>query len=351
MDIKKLILFFFITSIGYSQTWAWTNRTHGELVWNTITTKNFRIHYHNGIEQIAKEGASISEQALPILLEQMDLKDIPIIDIIFTTEDEIMNGFAGPTYQTFIWVDQNDAAIWLEDEKWLFQVVSHELQHIVFFHRVKTWLPEPWSYLLSKTPGWVVEGLAEYETEKWRPYRAEISHKYHVLKNNMDSMDPHHDGFSKLLYWSNRFGDSTIIQTLSDRNNFGLFDFKSSFKKNVGIDVDQFNEDWRRHMNTYYYGYRSQKESIEEVGQVFTLPIDKLVGFNFSSDSSKMAIIGMDNKMQRDMSLYVFNRDTLKEKEIREKRMQSGEDKKKNKNSGFLSRIFKYKDRDVLKEK
>ena len=294
MDIKKLILFFFITSIGDSQTWAWTNRTHGELVWNTITTKNFRIHYHNGIEQIAKEGASISEQALPILLEQMDLKDIPIIDIIFTTEDEIMNGFAGPTYQTFIWVDQNDAAIWLEDEKWLFQVVSHELQHIVFFHRVKTWLPEPWSYLLSKTPGWVVEGLAEYETEKWRPYRAEISHKYHVLKNNMDSMDPHHDGFSKLLYWSNRFGDSTIVQTLSDRNNFGLFDFKSSFKKNVGIDVDQFNEDWRRHMNTYYYGYRSQKESIEEVGQVFTLPIDKLVGFNFSSDSSKMAIIGMD---------------------------------------------------------
>ena len=73
MDIKKLILFFFITSIGYGQTWAWTNRTHGELVWNTITTKNFRIHYHNGIEQIAKEGASISEQALPILLEQMDL--------------------------------------------------------------------------------------------------------------------------------------------------------------------------------------------------------------------------------------------------------------------------------------
>ena len=127
-------------------------------------------------------------------------------------------------------------------------------------------------------------------------------------------MDPHHDGFSKLLYWSNRFGDSTIVQTLSDRNNFGLFDFKSSFKKNVGIDVDQFNEDWRRHMNTYYYGYRSQKESIEEVGQVFTLPIDKLVGFNFSSDSCKMAIIGMDNKMQRDMSLYVFNRDTLKGK-------------------------------------
>jgi len=341
MAIKKIFLLLLISSIGYGQTWAWTYRTHGELDWNTITTEHFRIHYHDGIEQIAKEGAIISEQVLPTLLEQMDLDEIPIIDIIFTTEDEIMNGFAGPTYQTFIWVDQNDAAIWLEDEKWLFQVVSHELQHIVFFHRVKTWLPEPWSYLLSQTPGWVVEGLAEYETERWRPYRAEISHKYHVLKNEMETMDPHHDGFSKLLYWSNRFGDSTIVNTLANRNIIGLFNFKTAFKNNVGISVDQFNEDWRRHMNTYYYGYRAQKEAIEEIGEVVTLPIKRLIGFNYSPDSTKMAIIGMDSKKQRDMSLYVFNRDSLAEKEIREKRLKSKEQKNIDKKTKFIDRILR----------
>ena len=340
MVIKRIFILLIITSIGYAQTWAWTYRTHGELKWNTITTKNFRIHYHDGIEQIAKEGASISEQVLPILLSQLNLNEIPTIDIIFTTEDEIMNGFAGPTYQTFIWVDQNDAAIWLEDEKWLFQVVSHELQHIVFFHSVKTWLPEPWSYLLSDTPGWMVEGLAEYATERWRPYRAEIRHKYHVLRNEMDTMDPHHDGFSKLLYWSNRFGDSTIVNTLSERNTFGLFNFNASFKNNVGITVDQFNEDWRRHMNTYYYGYRAQKEAIEEIGEVVTLPIKKLIGFNYASDSTKMAIIGVDNEKQRDMSLYVFNRDTLAEKEIRNNRLESKKNEKEDK-SKFLNLFFK----------
>ena len=352
MAIKKIFFFLLLINvIGYCQTWAWTNRTHGELDWNTITTEHFRVHYHNGIETIAKEGAIISEQVLPVLLEQMSLEEIPIIDIIFTTEDEIMNGFAGPTYQTFIWVDQNDAAIWLENEKWLFQVVSHELQHIVFFHRVKTWLPEPWSYLISQTPGWVVEGLAEYETERWRPYRAEIRHKYHVLKNEMDTMDPHHDGFSKLLYWSNRFGDSTIVNTLSDRNSMGLFNFNSSFKNNVGISVDQFNEDWRRHMNTYYYGYRSQKEAIEEIGDVVTLPIKKLIGFNYASDSTKMAIIGMNNEKQRDMSLYIFNRDTISEKEIKEKRLQSKEKKNNKDKPTLFDRILKKKDKEIKKNK
>jgi len=323
-------------------TWQWTGRTHGELDWTTIETEHYRIHHHQGIEEIAREGASIAEQVRPVLLQQMNLEDIPVIDIIFTTEDEIMNGFAMWTNTTFIWVDQNDAAIWLEDEKWLYQVLSHELQHIVFFNRIKTWLPQPWSYLFSKVPGWMVEGLAEYETERWRPYRADISHKYHVLKNKMDKMDPHHDGYSKLLYWSERFGDSTIVKTLSDRNNFGLFNFEEAFKKNTGITVGQFNEDWRRHMNTYYYGYRSQKEAIEEIGKVVTLPIEKLNGFSFYTDSTQIAITGLGDKGQGDMSLYILERDTTKEREAREERKKDKEEPEKeaDKEPGFFAKLF-----------
>jgi len=352
--IIKILIFLLLLTQGFSQTWAWTGRTHGELGWSTIETEHYRLHYHQGIENIAKEGASIAEQVRPILLQQLDLENIPTIDIIFTTEDEIMNGFAGPTYQTFIWVDQNDAAIWLEDEKWLYQVLSHELQHIVFFHRIKTWLPEPWSFLFSKTPGWVVEGLAEYETEHWRPYRADISHKFHVLKNEMDDMDPHNDGYSKLLYWSDRFGDSTIVKTLSERNGMGLFNFGEAFKKSTGITVDQFDEDWRRHMNTYYYGYRAQKEAIEEIGSVVTLPIERLYGFSFYSDSTQIAITGLDDKGQGDMSLYILERDTTKEREAREERKKANEEIEKDaeKKPGFFAKLFgKDEEEDNKQEK
>jgi len=334
-------------SLCWGFTWQFSGRTHPELNWTTMETEHFRVHFHQGIEDIAKEGASISEQVRPTLLQQMGLDDIPIIDIIFTTEDEIMNGFAMHTYTTFIWVDQNEAAIWLEDEKWLYQVVAHELQHIVFSHKIDTWLPQPWESLYSDTPGWVWEGLAEYETERWRPHRADISHKYHVLKNNMDKMDAHHDGYSKLLYWSDRFGDSTIVSTFSERDKLGLFKFEKAFKKHTGVEVKQFNEDWRRHMNTYYYGYRSQKEPLDEIGEVVSLPIKKLDSFAFSSDSSKIALLGKDDKNQWDRSLIIAVRDTAKERERLEKQLKEDEKTK----FDFFTKLFGDEEKEEKKEK
>ena len=311
--MKRIVLISIILSalIFGQGTWLWNGRVHPELKWSTITTENFNIHYHQGIEEIAKRGASIAEQVRPVLMKQVGLESLPRIDVIFTTEDEIMNGYALWSNMTFIWVDQNDAAIWLEDVKWLNQVLSHELQHIVQFNAMKAWLPEPWNYLLSNTPAWFMEGTAEYYTEKWRPYRADLSHKYSVLKNKLDKMDPHHDGFSKLLYLSDRFGDSTVTNLIQDRNKLKLFKFDKAFKKHTGVSVNQFEEDWRRHMNTYYYGYRAQKEPIEEIGETTTLPVKQQFGFAIAPDSMQIIIACKNSKAQRDVSLYLATRDTI----------------------------------------
>ena len=129
--IFLILSVFLYSNINYEVTWQNSGRVHSEFEWYTIKTENFNVHYHKDIESIATAGANIAEQVLPILLGQVELDSIPVIDIILTTEDEIMNGFATFTNTTFIWVDQNDAAIWLEDQKWLEQVIAHELQHIV----------------------------------------------------------------------------------------------------------------------------------------------------------------------------------------------------------------------------
>ena len=97
-------------------------------------------------------------------MEQVGLKELKRLDIVFTAEDEVMNGFAVPANYTVIWVDQNDVAVWTEDEKWLRTVVAHELQHLVYFNVIKSWLPAPMDQHYGQTPSWVVEGLAENYT-------------------------------------------------------------------------------------------------------------------------------------------------------------------------------------------
>jgi len=336
---KILIFLTFIlagTSVFGQGPWIMTGRVHNELKWSTLTTEHYRVHYHQGIEEIAKQGASMAEQIHPILLKQIGLESVPIIDVIFTAEDEIMNGYAMPTNQTFIWVDQNDAAIWLEDEKWVYQVLAHELQHLMYFNAVKTWMPEPLNSFYSGIPGWFVEGLAEYMTERWRPHRADISHKYHVYKNKMNEMDPHHDGYSKLLMMGEKWGDSTLINIMSHRNGLKLLNFKKAFKEHTGVTVQQFEEDWRRTMNTYYYGYRAQKETYKDLGEVATLPIKKMSTFSISPDSLHIALTGKDDKDQWDQSLFIAVRDTSKPKEKKVKKFfkeifKKKKDKDKNK--------------------
>ena len=308
--------------------WMMSGRTHPELNWHTIETDHFDVHYHDGIREIAVKGASIAEQVRPILMEQMGLDTLRRLDIVFTTEDEVLNGFAMPSNHTVIWVDQNDAALWVGDEKWMRTVLAHELQHLVFFNTVKTWLPEPMNAIYAGVPGWIVEGLAEYYTEKWRPFRYDISHKGHVIGNTVHKIqDPHNDGFSKSLYLADRFGDSTIVKILSDRNNAKLLDFKKSFKKHTGVKLKQFNEDWRRHMNTFFFGQRAQKERVEDVGRVHKLPLKRMAAFDYFNDSLRVAMVGQLSKGQGDLSLVVATRDTAKENKEWKKRVEKAEKK------------------------
>ena len=308
--------------------WMFTGRTHPELKWHTIETEHYDVHYHEEIREIAVQGASIAEQVRPILMKQMGLDTLRRLDIVFTTEDEVLNGFAMPSNHTVIWVDQNDAALWVGDEKWLRTVLTHELQHLVYYNTIKTWLPEPMSSLVAGVPGWIVEGIAEYYTEKWRPFRYDISHKGHVIRNTVHKIqDPHNDGFSKSLYLADRFGDSTIVKILSERNKVGLLDFKESFKKHTGVKLKQFNEDWRRHMNTFFYGQRAQKERVEDIGKVHKLPLKRMATFDYFTDTLRVAMIGQLSKGQGDLSLVVATRDTAKENKEWKERVKKAEKK------------------------
>lgn len=308
-----------ISSLIGQNTWLWNQRTHPELEWKTLETAHFNIHYHQGIDSIAFKGAKIAEQCYQPIMDQLELEDFGKTDIVFSAEDEIMNGFAMPSNQIFIWVSQNDVAgRFGGSEKWLNLVIPHEFQHVAQFQAHRTWLGV---FGAISIPGWWLEGMAEYMTEVWRVGRSDSRMKIHTYRNTMNRLGPHDQGYAKVLYLASKYGDSTLVKIshhrlyLDDKKKKYPFfyDFKAAFEEATGQTLKNFEEEWRRVMNTYYYGYKAQKELIEEVGEPQPLKgFSRVLSARISADSSMIAVVGRKHSRMRDYSLYTLATDTTK---------------------------------------
>ncbi|HKJ66620.1 MAG TPA: hypothetical protein VKA68_01585, partial [bacterium] len=293
-------------------TWMMNGRTHPELHWTSLQSPHFRIHYHNGLERTAEAAARIAEEIYPELLEQMEVAEFGPIHMTFTAEDEIMNGYAMPSNQIFIWVRQNQAAgRFAGSQDWLRLVVAHELQHVVLLRAVKTWLGI-WNQAF--VPMWFIEGTAEYYTEHWRVERSDARMKIYTYRNLLHRLDPHDEGYAKVLYLVDKYGDSTLAEIVRWRHpTFGYYDFNQAFLAATGRQVGDFHEEWRRTMNTYYYSYRGQKERIEDAGTVLPAPkIRYVYDFSIAPDSSLVAIIGKTASSQRYHTMYLVATDSTR---------------------------------------
>lgn len=303
--------------LGQSGFYGWNQRTHSELTWYTLETEHFNIHYHNGIEEIARKGALIAEQIYPTILQQIEVEPWGKTDITFTMEDEILNGFAMPSDQIFIWVSQNDVAGHFGgSEKWLRLVLPHEFQHVAQFNAQKTWLGI-WGMI--GIPGWWMEGMAEYNTEVWRVGRSDNSFKIHTYQNMVEKIEAHHMGYAKVLYLAWKYGDSTLVKIGHDRVYLDKkkkkwpiwYDFDEAFKKATGKSVKAFDEEWRRVINTYYFTLKGQKEGVDEVGEPMVVKgFKNIFGLSYAPDSSALAVVGRQSKNQYYTSLYVMTTDT-----------------------------------------
>jgi len=319
MKLRLLIISILLLThtLPAQNMWLWNQRTHPELEWKTLETEHFNIHFHQGLEKIARKGALIAEQSYQPILDQLELDDFGKTDIVFSAEDEIMNGFAMPTNQIFIWISQNDVAgTFGGSEKWLRLVVSHEFQHVAQFQAQRTWLGILGAITI---PGWWLEGMAEYMTETWRVGRSDSRMKIHTYRNTMDHLDAHDEGYAKVLYLAWKYGDSTLVEISKHRLYLKedslrypyWYDFEKAFKKVTGQTLKDFNEEWRRTMNTYYYGYRAQKELIEEVGDPQVLKgFSSVRTATLSQDSSLIAVIGRKSSRMRDYGLYTMTTDS-----------------------------------------
>jgi len=183
----------------------------------------------------------------------------------------------------------------------------------LLLNATKTWLGI-WNQAFI--PMWFIEGLAEYYTEEWRVHRSDARMKIYTYKNIMNRLDPHDDGYAKVLYLAEKYGDSTLTKIVNHRQTpFGIYNFEQAFHEATGQTVGQFHEEWRRAMNTYYYSHRGQKEQVADVGKTISIPgIPFVNALAFSPDSITIAVIGRTSGNQGYASLFLVATDSTRTK-------------------------------------
>ena len=284
----------------------YNGRNHPELNWQVLETEHIRIIFHQGLKDEAREAAKIAETSYGPITQNLKHEPPGKIPIYISDQDDITNGFAVANRFIAIWVNVNDYIGWTTGpDKWLRMVIAHEMVHYVHFSAINTWLGLP-GMAFNGTPGWFIEGLAQYESETWNVHRGDLLLRTAVIEDEMNyhagkwitnGRLMYAAGNSMVRYLADTYGDSALVSILHDRKKVlgvPFYSFGSSFSKAVDKkSFENFYREWRRHVNIYYNTYYGQKEDINDFAGSFNLPVQYINGLQFSPDEQWVAITGI----------------------------------------------------------
>ncbi len=163
--------------------WAITTTTganinhDSNLDWYTIQTDHYRFHFHDSEEHIVQAFWPQAERMFEEITRQLNWVPADRIDVVFTDEFDVSNGFARvfPRTNMNIFVSAPDSINSLEDHHgWLELVFRHELLHVIHLDKARGAplvirkifgrqpLVFPPAFPNAMQPLWYIEGLATY---------------------------------------------------------------------------------------------------------------------------------------------------------------------------------------------
>jgi len=309
------------------------NKPH--INWVSAETDHFIITYPDYLDGIEALAAAIAEETYTALSAGLDVTFDFKIRIYLSDEDEIINGFAVPFWNAYtnIWVNLNDVAVaWSGPEKWLRTVLAHELAHIFHFEAIKSNLPLLGT--LTTAPAMPVpwtEGIAQYLTEPWHAYRGDQllrtafydgKYSFRDGESFLNGQLMYASGNAQLRYFSQVHGDTTVAKILAYRDSllFGritVHNFSEGFEEVTGQSFNDFEDEWRRHMNIYYHTLASQMERSDSLG-TDPLAIDGFLvqEYRFSPDTTRIAVIAAESAERPVPQLRIVNNDSTGESKV-----------------------------------
>lgn len=150
------------------------------LVWYTLTTEHFHVHYHAGGEGFARRTAAVAEEARTRL--KAELGWVPAesrVHIVCHDLADGANGFANVLDYDVITVlafaPEADTDLGRYDD-WLRVLVYHEMTHILHLDQADGFVQKAVNTVLGKTylpnnalPRWFIEGIATWVESRYTP--------------------------------------------------------------------------------------------------------------------------------------------------------------------------------------
>lgn len=144
-----------------------------DLRFRSVSTGRVTVHYHQGLEPLAREAAALATELLEAHEARYGLRVGRVQVVLADVEDE-PNGFASPLPYPLVHVRAvapRGADDFGNHDGWLRLVLSHELAHVVHLEEARGVLRlgrralgrAPFLFPNGATPTWMLEGLATFE--------------------------------------------------------------------------------------------------------------------------------------------------------------------------------------------
>jgi len=332
---RRIVFLILIIGLSVMESFAqgfniFNSRNHPHLDWQVVETEHFKIIFPDRISGIEALAGTIAEESYDALAKNMGVTFTEKVRLYLSDEDEIENGFANPMGRGYsmMWVNLNGFRAGRNGSvKWLRHVISHELGHI--FHYKAVWSDMGILQFIIATPierHWT-EGLAQYETEQWNSQRGDRWLRKAIFDNSPNFRDGqsiengalmYAVGNSQLRYFTEKYGDSTLVDMLSWRDKkLGLLeyhDFDEAFDEHVEGGYDAFYDDWLKHVNVYYNTVAAGMERTDSLEiKSFNLPGQYYRDITLSPGDSLIAVNSIQSLSRPVRSLYIVKNDSTYE--------------------------------------
>jgi Tol biopolymer transport system component len=336
---------------------------HTELTWNTLETRHFFVHYHDGSEWTARNVAAIAESIYGPLTSLYHHEPDQKVSFVIRDHDDYSNGVA--------YFYDNKIEIWAPAmdyelrgiHPWLKNVVTHEFCHIVqiqtamklgrrfpalyfqWFGYESERRPDvlygfpnvlisyPLSFFL--VPSWFAEGTAQYnhpdlKYDFWDSHRDMILRMYMLDgnplsweemavfgKTSLGNESAYNAGFSIVQYIDEHYGSASLERISRALGDLPRVTIDGAIKDALGISGEELFSNWKASKER---AYKALAESLK--AELVTGEVVESEGFGnfypaFSPDGKTLAYVSNKGKDYfGQSSVYLYDIGTRQSRKI-----------------------------------